>query len=186
MNFKSIHLLYFQKWQLGIVFLPDSIGYLIGTKFFAVPALKFGRSRMAMVALSMVSLGCFTVCNLIENTDSTKINRPGHNIRMYWTYFWQPTTHVQQNIFEKTLIEGCSPHLYASFGTFCVQISQLFAAQWVFKQSEEFRNRRHFPSMRAICRFSNILQRLTMPQIIDQFGHKRCQMKRKDENYKIL
>ena len=28
-----------EKWQLGIVFLPDSIGYVIGTNFFAVPAL---------------------------------------------------------------------------------------------------------------------------------------------------
>ena len=58
-------------------------------------------------------------------TDSTKINRLGHNIRMYWTNFRQPTAHVQQNIFEKTLIEVCSPHLYASFRTFCVQIGQL-------------------------------------------------------------
>ena len=52
---------------------------------------------------------------------------------MYWTNFRQPTAHVQQNIFGKTLIEVCSPHLYASFGTFCVQIGQLFEAQWVFK-----------------------------------------------------
>ena len=28
-------------------------------------------------------------------TDSTKINRPGHNIRMYWTNFRQPTAHAQ-------------------------------------------------------------------------------------------
>ena len=39
----------------------------------------------------------------------------------------------------------CSLHLYASFGTFCVQIGQSFAPQWVFKHSKEFRNRRHFP-----------------------------------------
>ena len=31
-----------------------------------------------------------------------------------------------------------SSHLYASFGTFCVQIVQLFEAQWDFKLSEEF------------------------------------------------
>ena len=37
-----------------------------------------------------------------------------------------------------TLIEACSPHLYPSFGTFCVQIGQLFEAQRVFKISEEF------------------------------------------------
>ena len=38
---------------------------------------------------------------MILNTDSTKINRPEHNIRMYWTNFRQPTAHVQQNIFGK-------------------------------------------------------------------------------------
>ena len=90
-------------------------------------------------------------------TDSTKINRPVHSIHMYWTNFRQPTAHVQQNIFGKTLTEVCSLHLYASFGTFCVQIGQLFASQWVLKHSEEFRNRRHFPSKTANCRFSNIL-----------------------------
>ena len=60
-------------------------------------------------------------------TDSTKINRPG---RMYWTNFWQPTAHVQQNIFVKNFIEAYSLHLYASFATFCAQIGQLFEAQW--------------------------------------------------------
>ena len=119
-------------------------------------------------------------------TDSTKINRPAYSIRMYWTNFRQPTAHVQQNIFGKTLIEVCSPHLYASFGTFCVQIGQLFEAQWVFKHSEEFRNRRHFPLKTANCRFPNIFQRLTVPRIIDQFWRKRCQKKRKDVNYKLI
>ena len=57
---------------------------------------------------------------------------------MYWTDFRQPTGHVQQNIFVKTLIEVCSPHLYAAFGTFWVPIGQLFVVQWVLKQSEEF------------------------------------------------
>ena len=70
--------------------------------------------------------------NLLR-TDSTKINRPAHNIRMYWTNLWQPTAHVQQTFFEKTPIEVCSPHLYASFGTFYVKISQLFELQWVFE-----------------------------------------------------
>ena len=39
------------------------------------------------------------------------------------------SAHVQQNIFGKTLIKVCSSHIYASFGTFCVQIGQLFAPQ---------------------------------------------------------
>ena len=33
-----------EKWQLGTVFLPDSAGYLLGTNFFAVPALEVVRS----------------------------------------------------------------------------------------------------------------------------------------------
>ena len=67
--------------------------------------------------------------------DSIKINRPIYNIRMYWTNFWQPIIHIysQQNIFENTLLKIYSPHLYASFDTFCVQIGQSFEAQWVFE-----------------------------------------------------
>ena len=61
-----------------------------------------------------------------SSTDSTKINRPRHNIRMYWTNFWQPTAHRRQNIFGKIPIEVCSPHLYASFGTIYAKIGQLF------------------------------------------------------------
>ena len=68
-----------------------------------------------------------------ECTDSIKINRPDHNIRMYWTNFWQQSTHVQQNIYGKTLLEVCSPHLYASFCAFYAKIGQLFQPQWVFE-----------------------------------------------------
>ena len=50
-----------QKWQIGTVFLPDSLGYLVGTNFFAVPALKYGRYKMAMGALFLVATGCFLV-----------------------------------------------------------------------------------------------------------------------------
>ena len=105
-----------------------------------------------------------------------KIKHPVHNIlRMYWTDFWQLTVYAQQTIFEKNLIEVCSPHLYASFGTFCVKIGRLFVAQRVFRHTEEFWNRRHFPLMTAICRFSNILQRLPVPRIKDHFRRKWCQ-----------
>ena len=41
-------------------------------------------------------------------TDSIKINRPDYYIRMHWTKFWQPTVHVQQNIFEVG-----SSHIYS-------------------------------------------------------------------------
>ena len=83
--------------------------------------------------------------------------------------------------FWKTLIEVYGSYLYASFGTFCVQIGQFFETRLIFKYSEEFRIRRHFPSKTANCRFSNILQRLTVPQKIGQFGRKRWQKKRKDK-----
>ena len=104
----------------------------------------------------------------------------------YWTNFWQPTAHRRQNIFGKIPIEVYSPHLYASFGTIYVQIDQLFAPQLVFKLSQEFQNRRHFPPKTANCRFSNILQRLTVPRMIYQFCRKIRQKKRKDVDYKLL
>ena len=44
------------------------------------------------------------------------------------------TVHAPQNIFEKTLIEVGSSHIYTSFGTFCVQIGQLLEAQWVIEK----------------------------------------------------
>ena len=40
--------------------------------------------------------------------------------------------------------------------------------------------------MTAICRSSNIIQRVTVPRIIDRYGRKRCQKKRKDVNYELL
>ena len=48
---------------------------------------------------------------------------------------------IVENIFEKTLIEVCSLNLYyASFGTFCSQIDQIFEAQWVFELSLKIDN----------------------------------------------
>ena len=70
--------------------------------------------------------------------------------------------------FWKNLIEVGSSYLYASFGTVCVQIGQLFEAKWDFhKLFGGIRNRLHFPSKTAILSFSNFFQRLTVPQIID-------------------
>ena len=53
---------------------------------------------------------------------------------MYWMNFCQPIIRLQQNIFEQSLIEVGSLHIYACFGTFCVQIGQLFEAQGVFER----------------------------------------------------
>ena len=93
----------FKQWKLCV------IGLLIFNAF--ISTTYFARSML--------------IC-----TDSTKINRPGHNICMYWTNFWQSTAHVKQNIFEKT---SYSPNLYASFATFCAKIGQIFEALWVFE-----------------------------------------------------
>ena len=129
------------------------IPYLVDADFSDIQAQflepkKRGDSKESswkewQVSISVQQLGkerTYTDSQKHESTDSTKINRPGHNIRMYRTNFRQPTAHVQRNIFGKTLIEVCSLHLYASFGTFCIQIGQLFAPKRVFKHSEDFRN----------------------------------------------
>ena len=45
----------------------------------------------------------------------------------------RPFMYLQENIFEKTLTEVNISYLYASFGTFCVQIGQFFEAQRVIE-----------------------------------------------------
>ena len=62
-----------------------------------------------------------------------------YSIRVYWTHFWPPTVRKQKNIFEKTLIEVDSSHLYASSGTFCQ--SEILNFRKISK-----RNQPHFPS----------------------------------------
>ena len=53
-----------------------------------------------------------------------------YSIRTYVLYeFLTVDLHVQQNIFEEDIVEVDSSHLYASFGTLCVQIGQLLEAQ---------------------------------------------------------
>ena len=119
-------------------------------------------------------------------TNSAKINCLGHNIRMYWTNFWQPTVYVQPNMFEKTLIEVGSPHLCASFGTFCAQISQLFEAQCIFEICLKIN--KLLPSKENAGDFAILLnvRRLTVPRIFDQFGCERCQKKCKYVDYQLL
>ena len=58
-------------------------------------------------------------------------------VHMYWMNFRHLTVHVQQNIFDKTLIKVDSSHFCASFGTFCVQICKLFESQWDLQLSFE-------------------------------------------------
>lgn len=51
-----LNTLHAQTWQLGTVFLPDSLGYLLGTNFTAGPAFRLGRWRVAIVAMLVISL----------------------------------------------------------------------------------------------------------------------------------
>ncbi|XP_017889410.1 synaptic vesicular amine transporter-like [Ceratina calcarata] len=43
-----------KKWQLGTVFIPDSVGYLVGTNFFGMIAYRYGRSKTAVLAMFLV------------------------------------------------------------------------------------------------------------------------------------
>ncbi|XP_043505843.1 synaptic vesicular amine transporter isoform X1 [Polistes fuscatus] len=45
-----------KKWQLGTVFIPDSVGYLIGTNFFGMMAYRYGRSKIAILAMLLVGI----------------------------------------------------------------------------------------------------------------------------------
>ncbi|GFY54723.1 synaptic vesicular amine transporter [Trichonephila inaurata madagascariensis] len=49
------------KWQLGTVFIPDSLGYFIGTNFFGEVGFKIGRWLTAMISLVTVGVCALTV-----------------------------------------------------------------------------------------------------------------------------
>ena len=50
-----------QKWQLGMVFIPDSIGYLLGTNCFGAWAYRVGRHRVAAAAMVLTGFCAFMV-----------------------------------------------------------------------------------------------------------------------------
>ncbi|KAG4067246.1 hypothetical protein HA402_000237 [Bradysia odoriphaga] len=52
-----------KKWQIGTVFIPDSIGYFIGTNFFGSIAFKVGQIKLSIVSLILVGLSCFLIPN---------------------------------------------------------------------------------------------------------------------------
>jgi hypothetical protein len=59
--FKPFQPILFQKWQMGTVFLPDSIGYLLGTHFLGEPALRLGRWRVSAAALMLLGVSAALV-----------------------------------------------------------------------------------------------------------------------------
>ncbi|XP_033220301.1 synaptic vesicular amine transporter [Belonocnema kinseyi] len=50
-----------EKWQLGTVFIPDSVGYLIGTNFFGLIAYRYGRCKTAVLAMVLVGVSATLV-----------------------------------------------------------------------------------------------------------------------------
>ncbi|XP_043654842.1 synaptic vesicular amine transporter [Drosophila teissieri] len=44
------------KWQLGTVFIPDSVGYFVGTNFFGSIAYKYGQVKVSCVSLLLVGV----------------------------------------------------------------------------------------------------------------------------------
>lgn len=50
-----------QKWQLGTAFIPDSLGYALGTNVFGPIAYRVGRVRVAVSAMLLVGLSCIAV-----------------------------------------------------------------------------------------------------------------------------
>ncbi|XP_055716032.1 synaptic vesicular amine transporter [Phlebotomus papatasi] len=50
-----------KKWQLGTVFIPDSVGYLLGTNFFGKLAYRIGQIKIAVFALVLVGFSCILI-----------------------------------------------------------------------------------------------------------------------------
>ncbi|XP_053970159.1 synaptic vesicular amine transporter [Anastrepha ludens] len=49
------------KWQLGTVFIPDSVGYFIGTNFFGTFAYKYGQVKISCIALLLVGISSISI-----------------------------------------------------------------------------------------------------------------------------
>ncbi|XP_015585609.1 synaptic vesicular amine transporter isoform X2 [Cephus cinctus] len=50
-----------KKWQLGTAFIPDSLGYLVGTNFFGVIAYRYGRCKTAVLAMILVGFSAILI-----------------------------------------------------------------------------------------------------------------------------
>ncbi|XP_058792611.1 synaptic vesicular amine transporter isoform X1 [Phymastichus coffea] len=50
-----------KKWQLGAAFIPDSVGYLVGTNFFGMIAYYYGRYKTAVLAMLLVGLSATVI-----------------------------------------------------------------------------------------------------------------------------
>ncbi|XP_017039775.1 synaptic vesicular amine transporter [Drosophila ficusphila] len=49
------------KWQLGAVFIPDSVGYFVGTNFFGSIAYKYGQVKVSCISLLLVGVASILI-----------------------------------------------------------------------------------------------------------------------------
>ncbi|KMZ05355.1 synaptic vesicular amine transporter [Drosophila simulans] len=49
------------KWQLGTVFIPDSVGYFVGTNFFGSIAYKYGQVKVSCISLLLVGVASILI-----------------------------------------------------------------------------------------------------------------------------
>ena len=114
-----------KKWCL----VMGCVNYLT---FQQTTAKIFGKLGVLMYSSRYILL-CDAKEYVQIPTDSIKINRLGIT-NVCTERFFDSQPFIYSKVFlKKTLIEVCSPYLWASFGTFCVQIGQSFEAQWVFE-----------------------------------------------------
>lgn len=50
-----------KQWQLGTVFIPDSMGYFLGTNFFGTLSYKVGQIKMSVLAIMIVGISCVII-----------------------------------------------------------------------------------------------------------------------------
>lgn len=55
---KHVHV---ARWQLGTVFIPDSLGYFVGTNSFAGIAFKYGQIEISCLSLLLVGISSIGV-----------------------------------------------------------------------------------------------------------------------------
>ncbi|XP_017844719.1 synaptic vesicular amine transporter [Drosophila busckii] len=49
------------KWQLGTVFIPDSVGYFVGTNFFGGIAYRYGQLKITCISLLLVGIAAMLI-----------------------------------------------------------------------------------------------------------------------------
>jgi len=54
------------KWQLGTVFIPDSVGYFVGTNFFGSIAYKYGQVKVSCISLVLVGVASILVSDFYK------------------------------------------------------------------------------------------------------------------------